>query len=75
MNDPSIPDRAAAFVERKNRVDAKIRNLKDDGGDWTRWLMLLDEATSVASDGLRKAYCLMDRIEWLIPEQQKEQDK
>lgn len=64
MAEMSIPDQAAAVVEKHNAVKDQLERLKaaDKDFNWTQWHMAVDEATIAARDGLRQSWKILDRL-------------
>ena len=58
----STLDMAADARQKKAEVDAVCAELKSAGAQWTRTALFADEAMTIAGDGLRNCWMVLDRI-------------
>lgn len=62
MSHPTILEMAANVRQQKAELDAKCRQLKAAGYDWTQFSIAGEEAMVIASDGLRNAWQTLQRL-------------
>lgn len=65
MSEQTLLEHAAEVRERRAALDRTVQELKQLRGDWTPFALAAGDAMKIADDGLRNAWQMLDRINWL----------
>lgn len=65
MSELTLLEHAAEVRERRAALERTCQELKQLKGDWTPFALAATDAMKIADDGLRNAWAMLDRLNWL----------